>query len=331
MRSVALPVAAVVLGTAAAVLSAAVPGPASTGFGRGEVRPVSRQTGPWTPASPEFRAYYGWDDRVGDWTLERLTTAAGDTVACHRFMPRDAAGPVGTLFLLHGYLEHAALRAPVASEWVTRGWVVVGLDLPGHGFSGGPRAEIDDFDAYAEALETVLTAHDWPRPHAAIAHSLGAATVLLTARRRGSPFTRAVLEAPLIRSFLWEPSRLAMQLLGDALSTLPRRASGIARDQDFYDRLKNDPLFISRVPTSWFTALEGYVDRTAGWGPIEGTFMILQGGADTVVDAAYNLRLLEELLPDLEVVSIPGGRHHLLMDEGPAGEQARAAVRGWLR
>ena len=93
---------------------------------------------------------------------------------------------------------------------------------------------------------------------------------------------------------------------------------------------RNDPLYIERVPTSWFEALEAFVAQTAGWGPIEGTFLVLQGTADTVVDATHNLRLLGRLLPDLEVVTIPGGRHHLLMDEGPAGEQARAEVRVWL-
>jgi len=328
MKGASLPVIAGVLCAAAVGLCAAAIVPAVAGPGGEDVLPVTRrQTGVWTPAEAGFRAYYGWDDAVGTWTLEYLTTAAGDSVALHRFIPRDPVSVKGTIFLLHGYLEHAALRAPIAREWVARGWEVVGLDLPGHGLSSGLRAEIDDFEVYADALETALEAHDWPRPRVAIAHSLGAATVLLVAHRRGSPFARAVLEAPLVRSFLWEPSRLAMQLLGDAISTLPRRASGISRRQAFYDRLKNDPLYIDRVPAAWFPALEAFVDQTGGWEPIEGTYLVLQGTADTVVDATYNLRLLGKLLPDLEVVTIPGGRHHLLMDEGPAGQMARETIR----
>jgi len=89
-----------------------------------------------------------------------------------------------------------------------------------------------------------------------------------------------------------------------------------------------DPLYIPQVPISWFSALEKYVAGINAWKPIQGYFLILQGRSDTVVDAAFNIPFLQQLLPEAEVFEIDGGRHHLLRDAGPSGEAARAAIRG---
>ncbi|HCM26513.1 MAG TPA: hypothetical protein DIC34_08230 [Treponema sp.] len=280
----------------------------------------------WTPDLAEYRAFYGWDDIDGTWTWSRVRSGEDKEVAFHQFRNPDAE-PKGTLFLLHGYLEHASLRVPIAREAVVDGWLAVGIDLPGHGLSSGVRADIGSFGEYTDALGAVVASRNWPEPWRLIAHSLGTATALLYIQRSGNPFEFVVLEAPLIRTYLWEPSVVAARIMGDAVRELPRRNAGIPKNGSFYSTLTEDPFYMERVPVGWFPALERYVKDSESWKGMEGRFLLLQGTADTVVDAKYNLPFLHRLIPGAEIVEIEKGGHHLLRDEGPAGDAARHAVR----
>jgi alpha-beta hydrolase superfamily lysophospholipase len=214
----------------------------------------------------------------------------------------------------------------LAADAVAAGWTAVGIDLPGHGLSTGPRADIDSFFDYAAAFESVISIRQWPRPWRVAAHSTGCATVLMTMRRTGLVFDDVILEAPLVRTFLWTPSITAKHILGGAISTLPRRDGGLPPTQAFYRLLRSDPLYISTVPLHWFDALERYYVDTLEWNPLPGKFLILQGTKDSVVDASYNIPYLKKLLPGAQIVEVDGGKHHLLRDEGPAGVRARLSV-----
>ncbi|GAB1482280.1 hypothetical protein MASR2M78_10950 [Treponema sp.] len=97
---------------------------------------------PWNPINKEFREFYGWDDSEGTWSLYAAAYKKSETVAYHVFTPDgnisvSPSNVKGTVFILHGYLEHSALRVPIAAEAVGSGWLAVGIDLPGHGFSSG--------------------------------------------------------------------------------------------------------------------------------------------------------------------------------------------------
>jgi len=285
----------------------------------------------WNADNPSFRHFYGWEDSAGFWQTHRIASPDGYSLAMHVFSghpaPDKPDGPAGTLFIIHGYLEHGALRVPAALEAVREGWDACAIDLPGHGFSGGARADIGDFDEYGRAVQTVLAARSWPRPWRLLAHSTGCAAAMLYIKEQGCPFEGLIFEAPLVRTFLWKPSLVARRLLRGAVDTLPRRNAGLARDKTFYKQLMADPFYMNKVPLRWFDALETYEGRTAAWGVLPGRYIILQGAADTVVDKDYNVPFLRQHLSQVEIVSIPGGRHHLLRDEGPAGIKARQALR----
>lgn len=281
----------------------------------------------WVPDNPAYRSFYGWESGDGSWRLGRTRSASGTEIAYHVFRGAGERPSSGTVFILHGYLEHAALRVPIAKELTRGGWTAVGVDLPGHGLSGGKRADIDDLNEYAEALESVMDAESWDGPLRVIAHSAGAATALLVCERRGNPFEFGVLEAPMVRTFLWEPTVAAERLFGGAISTVPRRDGGISGDQPFARLLKSDPLYESKVPVHWFDAVVRFVQDTKSWGQVSGRFLVIQGTKDSVVDAAYNIPFLQGILPGAEFAELAGGRHHLLMDAGPAGQEARRLVR----
>ena len=244
-------------------------------------------------------------------------------MAIHIFRPHLLTRRKGTIFFLHGYLEHSALQVRPIEEFVKRGWVVVGIDLPGHGLSTGTRADIDDFSSYLAAFEAAMAHQPWQKPWRAIGHSTGGATILMALQNPARNFDLVVLEAPLIRTFMWTPSLWLKNIVEDWIVTVPRRP-GSAPDGDVFQQLlEDDPFYISEVPLHWVDAVEAYYRSTSDWLPVKGRALILQGKKDTVVDVAYNLPFLQKLLPDADIVEIAEGRHHLLMDGGQAGEDAR--------
>ncbi len=280
----------------------------------------------WTPQSKEFRTFYGWHDRFGSWTLEQLYTGKNEALALHIFTPEDIPAPRGTLFLLHGYLEHSALRVPLAIEGTAHQHLVVAFDLPGHGLSEGEAFTIGSFDEYTEAFELVLKQHDWPKPWRVIAHSTGCAVTLSYIQQNGNPFEMVIMESPLLRSYQYELSMTALPLAGLIVKTLPRRIGGISKDQAFYQLLIKDPLYPKNMPVSWCYALRDFVDTLPQWHSMDGRFIILQGDNDTVVDTAYNIPFLENKLKSLEVLTIKNGTHILLRYEGLPGDIARKKV-----
>ncbi len=286
----------------------------------------------WTPDSPDFRAFYGWNDELGEWRMELLRASTEPAIALHTFTPKTDAPCAGTLFLLHGYLEHTALRVPLAAAGVSRNWLVAGYDLPGHGLSGGSPSTVASFAEYREAFDRVLRSRDWPKPWRVIAHSTGCTSALMYVQQNGNPFELVIMEAPLLRSYRWKLSMATLRVASLFKKTLPRRVGGIAKDQTLYKLIKKDPLSPDKMPISWCFALRDFVGTLDAWEPMEGEFIVMQGENDTVVDGAYNIPFLRERLSSLEAITIPEGTHVLLRHESPAGDRARAIVeRSWSR
>ena len=85
----------------------------------------------------------------------------------------------GTVFLLHGYLEHSGIYQPIVKELLEQGFSVLTYDLPGHGLSDGSPANIKNFDHYQQVLHAVYqyvkNADQLPKPWLGIGQSTGGA------------------------------------------------------------------------------------------------------------------------------------------------------------
>lgn len=66
------------------------------------------------------------------------------------------AESVGTVFVFHGYFDHAGIYRHLIRFLLELGYNVVVYDMPGHGLSSGKRTSITDFKQYQEALDRVL-------------------------------------------------------------------------------------------------------------------------------------------------------------------------------
>lgn len=88
------------------------------------------------------------------------------------FQPKLEAGKLekskGTVFLLHGYLEHSGIYQPIVKEILEQGFSVLTYDLPGHGLSNGSPASIQNFDHYQQVLHAIYqyvrNADQLPKP-----------------------------------------------------------------------------------------------------------------------------------------------------------------------
>ena len=73
----------------------------------------------------------------------------------------DEQGEVkGSVWLVHGYLEHSGIYQPIIKEILEQGFSVLAFDLPGHGLSNGTVAGIEDFDDYQKVLHGIAEVVD---------------------------------------------------------------------------------------------------------------------------------------------------------------------------
>jgi lysophospholipase len=277
-------------------------------------------------SSPELNFYrQQWQNRLGNVKYQQtiLTLKSDDKLLClNLFEPRKKSK--GTVFVLHGYLANSLTFASLDAEFLRQGWTVTSIDLPGHGLSQGPRADIDTWSRYGDAVQSWL---DWaqsqpiflPRPWIMIAHSLGGASVIDDYSRRLKILPDCtVLVAPLVHTTWYEPEKISYFLTGWAIRQLPPFVPA------------ESYLGIQSFPTHWFKELTEWnksLTLLKPWGRPQG--VILQGTEDSIVDGIFNTRFLSRVFPGLKVEFLPG-LDHVMLTEPNERKMAWGALFGYL-
>jgi len=221
----------------------------------------------------------------------------------------------GTLFVVHGYLDHVGLFGHIIQFALENNLSVCAFDLPGHGLSSGEIASIDTFDRYADGLQDIVNAAGplMPGPCHVIAQSTGGAIVLNHLWRFDpDTFETIVLLAPLIRSYGWKITRWFFPVLKPFIKYTRRGFNDNTHNRDFIEFIKqSDPMQALRIPTLWVSAMGNWARRFRALPERNKAMLIIQGDADTTVDGPYNMRLIEEKLPLAKIVVVPGLRHQI--------------------
>ena len=148
------------------------------------------------------------------------------------FAPHQAVK--GTVWLLHGYLEHSAIYQPIIQEILEHGFSVITFDLPGHGLTTGEIAGIKDFAIYQQILQHLQSysanfTDILPAPYLGIGQSTGGAIwidhLLQAASVRQNPMiNNALLLSPLVRpaKSAWWHNQVGLNLLKKVRQQLPR-------------------------------------------------------------------------------------------------------------
>lgn len=285
-----------------------------------------------TPAMREYLRHYRLSFPDLDYTQSVGTFQSnGFTLAAQVFRPPQ---PSGTVFILHGYLDHAGIIAPLIRFGLEQGLAVAMYDLPGHGLSGGPRASIEQFTDYVAVFEDFLAlcAPHLPEPYHLFSHSTGSAISLeYLAHAADSPFEKVVFLAPLVRHVYWHAAKITYNV-GKlfAIKTVPRRSNDLSSDPDFQALVAGDPLMTERVPTQWVGALYAWEEDIRDLPPQPQPVLIVQGTRDSVVDADHNVPFLQQKFPHATVRWIDDGRHQLVNERRELQQQVFDAISAYL-
>lgn len=253
--------------------------------------------------------------------------AAGARVAVQTWQPLTTA--VGTVFVVHGYWDHAGLYHRLIRQCLQWGYAVVVYDQPGHGLSSGARAAIADFSQYSEVLDAVVAAQpDCPLPRIGIGQSTGGAVLLRHFFTRSQCFDDTILLAPLVRASRWKLLVTGHSVLSPFVKQFPRdmRTCG-SQDPTYAEFLRQDSLQHGYASGLWIGAMRRWVVEFLAFAPQPGKMLYIQGDKDNTVDWRFNIAAVVQRAPQVEVVMVPGAFHNLVNDAEPY----RAAVMSHLQ
>ena len=171
------------------------------------------------------------------------------------------AAPRGTLLIVHGLGEHLGRYAPAAARFNAWGWRVAGLDLRGHGSSGGARGGLPRSDAMLDDLSRFIDTARGPAgtPLVLLGHSMGGliASRFVAESLAAHPAAwwrnvdALVLSSPALDPGMNGAQKLLLALLGRLAPHLPvgngLKPAWISRDPAVVQAYVADPLVHDRV------------------------------------------------------------------------------------
>jgi lysophospholipase len=276
----------------------------------------------------DLRSYLATEDLSIADSIHRFGTVrvGAAEIACQAWIPARARG---TVFLVHGYYNHTGIWAPHIRRFLSEGWAVASLDLPGHGLSDGRPFDVDSIGEYGDALialEDSLRGRA-PRPWSVVAHSMGGLVVLDRARRPDYPYANTVLLAPMVHfsGWTWIGAVLpAISLFKDQM--VRGKTLNSSSDTAFLHRVEKDPLEGWRTPVHWLKEVRIWnaEPRVSQLAPSR--WFYLQGDQDRTVDWRYDIDWVAARTDGMRVRMFKGARHHLQDEGGPLGDLVRTSL-----
>jgi lysophospholipase len=287
--------------------------------------------------------------------IEELRAVDGVRLRTARWMPKMT--PRGTVALLGGRAEFIEKYFETIGDLLDRGFCVSALDWRGQGGSerqlkNRDKHHIDDFSLYERDLSSfvneVVTPY-CPKPYYALAHSMGAAILLMIAHSGRLPFERAVLTSPMVAIANIKRPRLirgaieAIDFVGLGGVFVPGgRGKPIGLQPFSGNPLTSDPVRFTRMKSSLQAdPTLGVGWPTIGWmhaafrlmlqfenplypREIPTPILVVAAGADRVTDLRACERFSERLRSGRLVV-IEGAEHELLIERDKYRRQFWAA------
>lgn len=272
---------------------------------------------------PGVRHFAGWFE------------AYGYRLAAHVYLPEN---PKGTVFFLHGYLDHSGLYRHLMRDCLERGHAVFIYDQPGHGLSSGDRVSIPDFAHYQCVLSEAIDRYgpELPQPFYAVGLSMGGAIVMdhvLTANKnkKAPAFKKVLLLAPLVRPAQWSQIRFGYWLIHHIKPSVPRVFRNNSSDEDYLSFVReDDPLQARDVPMAWIGALRRWVGYMEKMPASACPALLVQGDRDETVEWAYNNRYVRAHFRVEHEALIPEASHQLPNERADLRAPVHAALAAML-
>lgn len=273
---------------------------------------------------------------------------------------RWADGQEGSILFVAGRADFIEKYGEAYWTWRGQGYGIATFDWRGQGLSGrlGRHAQAGhgDFDRWTDDLDRIARwfAETMPAPHYVIAHSMGGHLTMRHLQRGDSPFSRAVLLAPMLGIRAMAAAPRAFRHLADAATRfgLGARFAPLQRPYGLWQRRPERQGLLTGCPERfgdehWWIAREPGLalgGTTYGWlasamrsadiifapGALERVtlpMLLLAGEFERLVDVAA-IRAAAARLPNARFETVAGGRHELLreVDDIRADTHARIAA-----
>jgi acylglycerol lipase len=228
-------------------------------------------------------------------------------------------GPARAVVVIaHGLCEHGGRYGHVVDSIVPNGCPVVAPDHRGHGRSGGERALIDDVEAAAADLGTVIDqarANHPGVPVFLLGHGMGGALGLALALRR--PLDGLILSAPMLT-----PPRPS-----------PVDATALSRDPAVVSAFETDPLVHhGPIPDRTVAALSDEIATfDARAKEVALPFLLMHGYADRIADPEKSRAFHAAAGSDAKILVLWEGLFHEIFNEPPDDrEEPLERLSRWL-
>ena len=240
---------------------------------------------------------------------------------------------LGTVIIVHGYMDHTGLYGHLIRHLLGRQLTVVCLDLKGHGLSSGAACSITDFSDYVTQVKSVITlcqAH-FAGPLHGIGQSMGGSVLMKHCLNQSAhnayPFTSLTLLAPLLQPADWKKNRRLYYFSRWFVKSIKRVFRPSSRDIEFLAFLREqDPLQPTRVPLDWVGAMDQWISEFAQANKVDYPVHIIQGDNDKTLDWKYNLSQFRLTFNALQVTIIKRANHHLVNEEEALRESIFAKI-----
>jgi len=244
------------------------------------------------------------------------------------------------LLIVHGLGEHSGRYMNLVSRFVPLGYAVYGIDHVGHGRSEGRRLYVERFVDYTESLKTysdMVRCWQPDKPVFLVGHSMGGLIGALHLIAHQEELTGAVLSGPAVKA----PGNISAAIIfvGRVLSVLfprvglvpPVDAEGVSRDPAVVEAYLADPLVCRGKMTARLGAeILGAMERVGvEANRITLPVLILQGGADRLVDPSGAQMLYEKVASSDKKLVVYEGFFHEVFNE-PQHDRVLTDVEQWL-
>jgi acylglycerol lipase len=248
-------------------------------------------------------------------------------------------GVKAVLPIVHGLGDHSGRYMNVVNHFVPLGYVVYGVDQPGHGKSDGLREYVERFDDFSDTLTAYLAmVKEWQpgKPIFLLSHSIGGLIASYYLLDHQAEFQGAVFSAPVVKvaSHVTQMTVFmarTLSLLAPKAGVLPVDPATLSRDPDVVNAYINDPLVFHGKTTARLSAemLRALTRVSAETGKITLPFLAMQGGADRLVDPDGAQILYERAGSKDKTLKIYDGLYHEIFNE-PEHERVLGIVETWL-
>jgi len=247
--------------------------------------------------------------------------------------------PTAVLLIAHGLGEHSGRYMNVVNHLVPAGYAVYALDHLGHGRSDGHRVYVERFQDFTLTLKTYFDMIRGQQVHVPIflvGHSMGGLISTAYLLEYQHELAGAVLSGPGIKV----PDDISPMVIfmGKLLSgIMPKvgivqlEAELVSRDRAVVDAYINDPLVHTGKVTARLGAemLKTMETVTRAANKISLPILILQGGADRMIDPSGAQLLYDSVGSEDKALKFYDGLYHEIFNE-PEHKQVLQDVAQWL-